>query len=131
MSTPLYKCWTKATTRETGVPRRSYNWAFARRAWFKVFSDKIECGDWNIPFSEIQQAGVYRGKQMFMPIQILEIQTSGGTYQFGFNPWADPIKHLAIPYREERVKLKYSALSIAARVILVCYLIYLIWKRLG
>jgi hypothetical protein len=66
---------------------------------------------------------------MFMPVPVLQIQASGQTYQFGFNPWANPMKHLTIPYREETVKLKYSAFSTAVRVIVICYLIYFIWTQ--
>ena len=44
MTAPIYKCWTKATNREGGTLRRSHNWITSRRAWFKIFTDRIECG---------------------------------------------------------------------------------------
>ena len=129
MTTPIYKCWTKATNREGGTLRRSQNWITSRRSWFKIFTDRIECGNWNIPFAEMQEVVVYRGKQMLIPVTVLKIEAFGQTYQFGFNPWANPIKYLSIPYRKEKVRVKYSVFSIAVRVIIACYLIYLIWRK--
>jgi hypothetical protein len=131
MTEQIYKCWTKATNKERGTLRRSHNWIASRRAWFKIFTDRIECGDWNIPFAEIQEAVVYRGRQMRIPVTVLQIEALGQTYQFGFNPWANPVKYLSLPYREERVTIKYSAFSLAVRVIIACYLIYLTWRIFG
>ena len=131
MTEPIYKCWTKATNREVGNPRRSHSWITSRRAWFKIFTDRIECGDWRIPFVEIQEVVVYLGKQMLIPVTVLQIEAFGQNYQFGFNPWANPIKYLSVPYREERVRIKHSVFSVAVRVIIACYLIYLLWRKFG
>ena len=131
MTEPIYKCLTKVTNKAAGTPSHSFNWVISRRGWFKIFTDRIECGNWKIPFAEVQEMLVYRGKQMLIPVTVLQIETSGETYQFGFNPWANPIKYLSVPYREERVRIKYSVFSIAVRVIIVCYLIYLIWLKFG
>lgn len=131
MTAPIYKCWTKATNKEGGTLRRSHNWITSRRAWFKIFTDRIECGNWNIPFEEIQEVVVYRGKQMLIPVTLLQIEAFGQSYQFGFNPWTNPIKYLSVPYREKRVRIKYSVISIAVRVIIASYLIYFIWRKFG
>ena len=131
MDEPIYKCWTKATNMEGETLRRSHHWITSRRAWFKIFTDRIECGNWNIPFEKIQEAVVYRGKQMLIPVTVIKIEAFGQNYQFGFNPWANPIKYLSVPYREERVRIKHSVFSIAVRVIMACCLIYLIWRKFG
>ena len=106
MEKPRYKCWTKAVIGESGKPGTSLKWVLSRRAWFKVFERRIECGDWIIRFSEIQNAIVYRTRQNFIPVTVLSIATAEESYQFGFNPWANPIMYLHLPYREETVKLK-------------------------
>ena len=59
MTEPSYKCWVKATNRESGVPRRSGNWVAAKRGWFNVFADRLECGRWTIPVASIRKAVMY------------------------------------------------------------------------
>lgn len=129
MTEPLYKCWAKATNKEEGSPRRSHNWVTSKRSWFEIYKDKIECGDWIIPFSEIQEAIVYKTRSLFMSVVVLQLKTSDQTYQFGFNPWANPIKYIPFDYTEEKIKLKHTPLSIMVRLIVVLYLIYLFWKK--
>ncbi len=127
----LYKCWCKATNREIGEPRYSYNWLFSRRAWFKVFSDRIECGHWCIPFSDVTEVVVFHTRQMLLPATVLRVRTRVHTYQFGFNPWANPIKYISITYREEQVGLKYSVFSIALRVGVVLCILYWLWTKIN
>lgn len=131
MTAPIYKCWTKATNREGGTLRRSHNWITSRRAWFKIFTDRIECGDWNIPFAEIEEIVVYRVKQMLIPFTVLQIEACGKTYQFGFNPWAKPLHYLPISYREEQIHIKHSTFSIGLRAMIIFFLIYLAWRKFG
>ena len=123
-----YKCWCKATKREDGEPRYSHNWLAAKRAWFKIFEDHIECGSWNIKIEDIKSARLYHARQMFIPVKILQFITATGSYQFGFNPWANPLNHLDIEYSEEKIRLGYSLFSIILRVVLLIYLCYLVWK---
>ena len=123
-----YKCFCKATNREDKEPRYSHNWVAAKRAFFKVFDDRIECGSWNIPFSEIKSAHLYKAKQMFIPVNVLQLVTEKGNFQFGFNPWANPFKHLSIEYEQSEIKLGYSTFSIVVRVLLVAYVGYLAWE---
>ena len=122
-----YKCFCKATNREVSAPRYSHNWAVAKRAFFKVFDDRIECGDWNIPFAQVESAHVYKTKQMFVPARVLQLDTSSGSFQFGFNPWANPFKHLNIKYEESEVKLGYSVFSVLIRIIFLAYIAYVLW----
>lgn len=127
--TEKYKAWCKATDREDSEPRYSYKWAISRRAWFRIYEDRVECGDWKIPFESIEKAIVYKTKQMFIPATVLQLITKSKSYQFGFNPWASPIQHLQVEVEEKSIKLKYSALSIAIRVFLIGYLIYFIYSK--
>ena len=125
----LYKCMCKGTNRESSEPRYSQNWLASRRANFKVFTDRIECGNWKIPFAEITKVHLYRSRQMFIPVKILHVTTSSGNYQFGFNPWAHPEKHLQVEYEESTVRLRYSLYSILVRVAAVSLLVYWVWRR--
>jgi hypothetical protein len=124
-----YKCWCKATNREGSEPRYSQNWVASKRAWFKVYGDRIECGSWVIPFSEVKQAMIYNTRQMFIPVQVLLVVTEQSRFQFGFNPWASPFKYLALDMRQENIRLKYSPFSIVVRGLILGYLAYWVWDR--
>jgi len=123
----IYKCWCKATNREDSEPRYSQNWIAAKRAWFKIFTDRVECGDWIIPKGSIDRAIAYKAKQGIIPVTILHLITKNGSYQFGFNSWVKPIGHLGIDVEEQSIKLKYSAFSIFIRLAALAYIGYWIW----
>ena len=127
----IYRCWTKGTRREKCPPRRSVNWAVSRRGWFRIFADRVQCGNWLIPVPEIQRAVLYHGRQFWLPVRVLELETEGGTYQFGFNPWVRVESHLAFPFSRQEVRLKYSIFSVAVRAALVLYLAFIIWRWLS
>lgn len=122
-----YKAWCKATNKENSEPRSSQNWVSSKRTWFNIFDHRIECGSWKIPKASIKKAIACRSKQMFISVTILQLETEQGTYQFGFNPWANPIDYLNIEVEEQMVKLKQSAFSIIARIVLLVYIGYWVW----
>ena len=102
----------------------------AKRGWLEVFPDRLSCGGWTIPFASIRRAILYEGRSLFMPARVLEVQTDTGSYQFGFNPWVAVDRHL--PFEFERIKASfgYSPLSLALRLVLVAYLVYVAWRSL-
>jgi len=65
---------------------------------------------------------------MFIPVNVLQLVTEKGNFQFGFNPWANPFKHLSIEYEQSKIKLGYSKYIIVVRVLLVAYVGYLAWE---
>ncbi len=117
----------KATEYESGRPRRSHNWIFARRGWFKVFEDRIECGDWAIPFRVIDKAVLYTVRSFPVPASVLELHTAGKTYQFGFNPWAHPEEHLPLEIERQSVRFGHSVFGFIVRVALSGYLLWRAW----
>lgn len=130
MSHPIYQCWTKATDAESGSPRHSANWVVARRARFRIFADRVECGGWVIRNAEVQEAVLFEARQLFVPVFILALQTSTRAYQFGFNPWVRVAQYLPFAFRRERLRLGYSPFSIAVRVVLLVYLAFMAWQWL-
>lgn len=124
-----YKCFCKATNREKSEPRYSHNWIAARRAFLKVFDDRIECGDWTIPYDKMERVHRYRTRSMFIPGSVLQVIANNTNYQFGFYPWADPIKHMPVEYTESDVNLGFSGFSLAIRVLALLVLGYFIWTR--
>ncbi|MEM8643061.1 MAG: hypothetical protein AAGG51_30225 [Cyanobacteria bacterium P01_G01_bin.54] len=128
MSKLRYKCWTKATDQESSDPRHSVAWVVSRRGWFSVFDDRLECGDWIIPSSTIQEAVLFEARQLFIPVFILKISTADTTYQFGFNPWCRVAQHLPFKVEHRRIKLGYSKFSIAVRVVLILFVSLWLWQ---
>lgn len=132
---PIYRCLTKGSDWEQGTPRAGANWVLARRGIFKVYADHVELGDWRIPFSEVTRAVEYRIPYLFFAkFSVLELEAGGRTYQFGFNPWAKPVKHFPIAVEQRAERLERSAYSIALRTVRLAalgYLAYLLWKGLG
>jgi len=64
---------TKATNKEVGeCVRYSQNWVFARRGIFKVYEKGIRCDDWFFDTDKIQNAVLYRVRQMLIPASVLE-----------------------------------------------------------
>ncbi len=131
MSKPRYRCWTKATNKEVGEPRFSHHWATSRRAWFKVFDDRVECGDWVLPVSSITQAVVFKSRYWFVPASVLRLRTSAATYQFGFNPWCRVGSYLPFEFTTEEIQPAYSVFSFVVRLAVVSYLIYWLWTKLA
>lgn len=125
---PLYKCWTKATDRESGDPRRSLNWVASRRAYFKIFQDRIECGDWKIPFSSVTRATAFKTRSMLVPCTVLQLKTGDRSFQFGFNPWASPTEKLPLKVEVQHVKLQHSPFSIVVRLLIVVWIVYLVLR---
>lgn len=124
-----YKCFCKATNKEKNNPKYSHNWLLAKRAFFKVYDDRIVCGNWVIHNNDIEKAHVYRAKfWFFIPYYILELTIKSNTFQFGFNPWANPVKHMNIKYTECDTKLGYSFFSITIRILLISYIVYSFWN---
>ncbi len=126
---PLYSCWCKGTDKEAAEPKASMNWAFSRRARFRVFEDHVQCGDWVIAFPDVEKATLYRTKSWLLRYQILQLDTKDRSFQFGFNPWADPAKHLNLDMTEESVRLKQSQIGLIVRFALLGLLAYEVWNR--
>ena len=73
----LYKCNCKATDREEGEPGHSANWVASKRARLKIYEDRVECGDWTIPLSQVLEAKLYTARQFLLPVKVLHLVTAG------------------------------------------------------
>lgn len=129
MSHLLHRCMTKATTAEGDDIRRSLNWVLSRRGLLKVFDDNLECGDWSIAYTEIDDAVLFRTRQMLIRCYVLRIKTRGTVYQFGLNPGRYWSGELPFPVSRESAVLGYSWYSIIIRVVAIAALIYLLRRR--
>jgi len=124
----LHSCMTKATTAEGDDIRHSQNWLTSRRGKLNVMSDSLVCGDWRIPYNEIDEAVLFRTSQMFIPCYVLRVKSNGVVYQFGLNPGRFWKGDLPFPVRREKVRFRFSPFSIVGRIVLVLTLAYWIWR---
>lgn len=116
MKAPRYICMTKGTDRAEGPPTRGTHWIVSRRGRLAIYDDRVELGDWTIPHHAVRAAKAYEFGSLFGTARVLELRTDERTYQFGLNPWANPLAHLPYPVAVERAPLAHTPLSIVLRL---------------
>lgn len=126
---PIYRCMTKGVR---GAPEQfeyGLKWITSRRGFLKVFRDRLECGDWNIPFSAIDEAELFQTRSGIIPCFILKVRTADNTFQFGLN--GNKFWKSDLPFEVKRTKgrLKYSAFSICLRIALISGLVWYVFFR--
>jgi hypothetical protein len=125
MSSQLqYRAFCKAIISQSEEPRISGRWAFSRRAWFKMFDDCIRCGNWTIPFDQIDQVIVYHFRRQLVPGTVLTISANGTIYQFAFNPWVQIERHLSMAFETRHFSRGVSIYNTVARIAFLFILVY-------
>ena len=128
MANLLHQCMTKATIAEGGELRHSLNWVTSRRGLLKVFADRLECGDWAIPYGDVEEATLFRVRQLFIPCYVLRVKAGGRTYQFGLNPGRFWGGELPFRVNRETGSLGYSWFSVGIRLAALAALGYVVWS---
>ena len=120
----MYRCMTKGAQGAAEEFEYGLKWITSRRAFLKVFEDRLECGDWNIPYSAIEKAELFQTRSGLIPCFILKARTADHTFQFGLN--GNKFWKGELPFEVKRTKgrLKYSAFSICLRVALLAGLVW-------
>jgi hypothetical protein len=129
MAAPISRAWTKVIHTDGSAPGYSASWITAQRGWLNIYPDRLECGDIVIPAEAVMDAVLYEARHWFLPVYVLAVTIADGTWQFALNPWARIASHLPFEFRRERVRLRYSAFSIAVRVALLVYFVYWLIRR--
>jgi len=107
-------------------------WIAARRGALILTQEKLVCGSWQIPLSTINNALLLRVRSLFVKGLVLKLSTTDGChYQFGLQ--YDPAweTQTALKLTIEEGKIKHSVFSIALRVILVIWLIWVLIRWLS
>ena len=104
-------------------------WITSRRAMLRLFDDHLVCGDWNVRYDEMREAVLasFRSPILRIPGYVLSARTDLHTYHFGLNGWRYWNGDLPFPVTRKNTRLRMSWISIAARAILVGYILYAIW----
>jgi hypothetical protein len=119
MSEVVYRCKTKATDREGDQFRLSFNWMLAKFYELRLTRREIQCGDWTIPYAEIDDAVLMAIAPPYILGYVLRVKSRGKTYQFRLlstSPWwgwglwdLDRfwLGDIALPLRRELVNLDW------------------------
>ena len=129
MSKLLFQCMTKATTAKGNQFRIGIPWAFSRRAFLKVFDDHLECGDWRIDYTSINDATLFAYRSVFyIPGYVLRINTDEKTYNFGVNGWKYWEGELPFPVRRDKGRVASRLFILVARGFILTYLAIILWN---
>jgi hypothetical protein len=82
MAETIFQCRTKATWREGSQIRWSLNWALARRGNLVLTDTEFVCGNWRIPYAEIEEAVLVSIPTLFGTARNLLVMWQGRVYQF-------------------------------------------------
>ncbi len=96
-----------------------------------VFDDRVECGDWKIATSSLEEAVLFETRQMFLRVFVLRLVTKSTTYQFGFNPWCRIDENLPFDVERRHAKLGSTPFRMAVRIALFLLVAYWLWRRIG
>ena len=115
MSEVVYRCKTKATDKEGDDFRISRNWMLAKFYELRLTRREIQCGDWTIPYAEIDDAVLMAISPPYILGYTLRVKSRGKTYQFRLlstSPWWWDLDRFwlgdtALPLRRELVDLDW------------------------
>ena len=111
---------TKAIKTDSEEFKRSSKWTFARRGSLVVKDDELQMNDWVFPYTEIDEAVLFKTKTLFfITCYILMIKTKGAIYQFGLNPSKFWEGELPFPATRQTGKTGFSTYSIILRIIAI------------
>ena len=129
MEEPLHTCVTKAVIAEGDQLQSGPKWIMSRRGRLKLFSDRLECGDWTVPYADIREAVLssFRSHILRIPGYVLAVRTDAETYHFGLNGWGFWRGDLPFPVTRKSAKLRMSPISFLARAVLVGFAVYYLW----
>lgn len=130
MDQPLHSCMTKAVIADGDQLRTGPKWIMSRRGRLKLYSDRLECGDWAIAYDNVREAVLssFRSPILRIPGYVLAVRTENETYHFGLNGCRYWKGELPFPVTRQQTKLKMSLISILARAVLIGYAVYFVWR---
>jgi hypothetical protein len=120
---------TKALIAEGDYTMPSARWIVSRRGTLKVFSDRLECGDWSIPYDEIEESVLHSGAGLLFPGYVLKVTTQNKTYQFGLNPGGFWKGELPFPVRRTSRSRGQTLFVYTVRTVVMVVLAYWLWAK--
>jgi len=126
MSDVLHKCRVKAIRSKGISVNLGVKWGFSRRGILKVFGDRLECGNWNIPYSAITEAVLRSMPWLLTKAHVLVVRTAETTYQFGLNPSSFWRGELPFTVKRQEGGLFWTVVNVVRIIIFAAFLIALL-----
>jgi hypothetical protein len=109
---------------------RGLDWVTSQRAVVLLTDKNLVCGQWTIPLNEITSTKLIKINSLFGGGQVLSVQTADNrNFQFGMQVNSEWTNQQVLPLTAENGKVKNSPFSIALRLFLIGYLIYIIYEK--
>jgi len=86
MTEIVHKSLVKARKSSSPTVAPSGGWLFVRRARLKVTEEGLICGDWEIPYSEIEEAVLRSYSFLWTKSYLLRLRAKDAQYEFGISP---------------------------------------------
>ncbi|MEM7179601.1 MAG: hypothetical protein AAF518_01715 [Spirochaetota bacterium] len=111
-------------------PAYGAEWVTSKRSIFLMTEQKIYIGKWEIPLEQITKAELLKFSSLYGKGMLLKFTTQQGKYyQVGMSDSPELEQQTVLHVEIRTQKLKYSFLSIIARIVLLAYLVYIVWKK--
>ena len=130
MEHPIHSCLAKAIIADGDQLETGPRWITSRRARLRLYTDHLECGDWEVGYGDIREAVLssFRSPILRIPGFVLSARTDTHTYHFGLNGRRYWKSELPFPVSRRNARLRMSWISIISRVIVVGYIAYAVWR---
>jgi hypothetical protein len=128
MARDLHKCTAKACRVQSSSLYDSFRWVLSRRGILRVTDETLHFGDWTIPYTLIDEAVLFRIRQMFIPGYVLRVRSRGFVYQFGLNFGRFWEGELPFEAERKRARIRLTPVRILLRVLFVAIVAYWIWR---
>jgi hypothetical protein len=128
MARDLHKCMAKACRVHSDSIYDSFRWVLSRRGILRVTDESLHFGDWAIPYSGIDEAVLFRIRQMFIPGYVLRVRARGSVYQFGLRYGRFWKGELPFEAERRRARIRLTPARIVIRVLFFAILAYWIWR---
>lgn len=112
--------------------QRSLGWATARRASLILSQKRLICGDWNIPLDSIDSSSYLRLSRRWSKALVLRVHTKDAkSYQFGLSHDEAWLTQNALPAAVEDGHITFSKGALVWRLMILAYIAWFFWRRLG
>lgn len=117
------------TTTSNQDIKHGVNWATSRRAVLLLTDKNLVCGNWTIPLENISTAVLVSFSTILGKGQVLKIETKDAAhYQFGMMRNTAWENQGVLPLSVKKGKVGYTLISVLARVFLVLWICYHLYR---
>ena len=131
---PSGSAWPLSTGRSSPHHPQTLTWSqtCSRRNVLQVTETELRCGNWTIPYTEIEQATLMGWRSWLgIPGAVLVVKVKVRTFQFGLMGSKFWEGELPFPVERKQGRPGYSTFSVILRVVVLAYLAWWVWQVFG